>query len=220
MRFISILLASLLVAVALTGFPNCESAGDTHTVQHPLFSQSVTVRFNATSDTYVNQDQPNNNMGLETRLVVSAFQAKNRRTFVKYNFSTIPQTTQIVSVTLYIYYNNSYYGQNPTGRTYECARVAAVWYDDNLNWSNQPQVSDISKSNCQVPMKHGWMAWNVTTEVKGIIDHTFKNYGWRVRDASESTTQEFTAVFNSTEIGSNVYVNTYETEWQRDFLFG
>ena len=99
-----------------------------------------TVTFSASDDSHVREDDPYDEFGNNTTMYVRSYRpcwfcsTRNRRTFIRFDVSSLPAGTTIVSAQLKLYMDDSP-GQN---RTYEARRVLENWNEAAINWYNLP----------------------------------------------------------------------------------
>ena len=86
----------------------------------------------------------------------------------------------------------------PSSRTYDAHRVTATWTETGVIWNNQPSVAGSATASASTPGSPGCMSWTVTSDVQLWVDGT-ANYGWRIADSSEGSSQEKLTVYRSTE---------------------
>jgi len=101
---------------------------------------------------------------------------------VRFNLSSIPEDSTILSATLNAYYFN-WDDNNPSGRDLSIYRVASDWDEDTVTWNTQPSYASQSTTNSSVPSSTGvWMEWDVTNDVQDFSDEEATNYGWKITD--------------------------------------
>ena len=101
---------------------------------------------------------------------------------IKFDLSSIPSGTNIISASLNCYYNK-YWDNNPSGNIFNLYRITSDWEEGNVTWNTQP--SCISQPSCFVIMPSSpgvWLEWNVTSDVKDFISGIEDNFGWKISD--------------------------------------
>jgi hypothetical protein len=170
----------------------------TLTPDDPAYSETI-QNMGFTNDSYVDQANSGTNYGTATTLYVqSRSSSRNRRVFERFNLSDIPSDAQIVSANLSLYKTG---GTGSSTRTYNLYRVTASWTEAGITWTNQPAVSGTLTSSTSVPTgtNNVWRTWNVTSDVRGFVNGTYSNYGWRISDNSESSSTQYASNFASEE---------------------
>lgn len=100
---------------------------------------------------------------------------------IKFDISSILSDTNIISASLKLYYyDNS--GNNPKDRPLNLYRITSDWNEDAVTWNNQPSYALQPTTYSIVPRPFNWMSWDVTKDVKGFINGSFTNYGWKITD--------------------------------------
>ena len=113
--------------------------------------------------------------------------AKNERTFVRFDVSSIPAGSTVDSATLTLCATSV-----PSAtRTYGVHRVTAAWVETTITWANQPTVAGAVTAATTTPGSPGCMSWNVAPDVQLWVDGTANN-GWRVSDATEDDAKNVT----------------------------
>jgi hypothetical protein len=98
-----------------------------------------------------------------------------------FNLSEILPGSIILSATFSLYYYK-YDDTNPKGREITCHRINEEWNESNVTYNTMPNSEDVEFSNLTLPGPYGWVDWDVKTEIEEIINGTFTNYGWMIRD--------------------------------------
>jgi CSLREA domain-containing protein len=149
------------------------------------------VTINVSSDAWIDQGSPTNNMGRDSILKLLS-KDKNMRALLLFNLPPVPQGYVISSATLRIYASNC-----STGRTLQAWRIASNWTERGVNWNNQPSTTGVpatTNSGC------GWVTWNVTSNVQSMYGSG--NFGFMIRDANEGQDNE--QQFHAREKGQNI----------------
>jgi len=161
-------------------------------------------------DAVVRQASASSNFGAATTFEVASATSANRRSYLKFDLSgctpSIPSGATIRAATLRIYAS----GLAAACRTLDIFRVTATWSETTITWNAQPTVGasrtdsfDIgSVSGCQ-NLAAGYIAGaDVTTDVAAYVAGTATNFGWMVRDDTESSATTRTETFSATELGT------------------
>ena len=137
----------------------------------PIHASSTTVTLNAIADTYTFESQSSKNYGSSGTLVTGNNCPYRKYIFIKFNLSSIPPNSVILSATLRLYQTNQ------IDATVSVYRVLGDWSEMELTWSNKPghetpAIDQVSTSSA------GWYEWNVTSVVQAWVDGTYNNYGF------------------------------------------
>jgi hypothetical protein len=97
---------------------------------------SFTSRLYPTQDSWVEAEYPNDNHGTDTSLRVKS-DSRTRRSYLKFDLSSIPNGKSLTSVKLYLYCN--YMDSNPTVEIY-VNETGDNWYESSITWYNAPAV--------------------------------------------------------------------------------
>jgi hypothetical protein len=100
---------------------------------------------------------------------------------IKFDLSTIPRNTVILSATLYMFYFD-YKDNNPAGHNLILHRLSEDWDETTITWNNQPAHVSMESAGSSVPPAPGWMDWDVTIDAQDFIAHPKKNFGWILMD--------------------------------------
>lgn len=163
--------------------------------------EKVEAVFQASADTYVDQENPDASYGLSEYLKVRSSESKNSRTCVFFNLSTIPWGASVLSAKLFLYLSKPPASQ----RTYLCYRFNSAWDEESLTWNRKPGSSSTFAASSNVPTTPGWVVWDVREQVQrvlnGIEEHAWTNFGWEIFDKSEDSQEVQEAFFISSESG-------------------
>jgi primosomal replication protein N len=137
-----------------------------------------TVTLGSVADSWVLQSSPSTNHRTDSVLKVDSKKSSNNaRALVRFDLPAIPAGCQVTGASLRLYA-----GSATTGRTLSALRVTANWTESGVTWSNQPATTNTAAAS--VTSGSGWRQWNVLTQVQTM--YTGSNYGFLIRDASES----------------------------------
>jgi hypothetical protein len=169
-----------------------DNAGNTWTAA-ASFGPEVTL--GAVADTYAKQDKGgDDNFGIAVEMKVDSHEAKNKRSFVRFDISSIPAGSTIDSATLTLCATEV----PAVARTYEVHRVTAAWVETILTWNLQPSVAATATDSATTPAAPGCMTWTVTADVQAWVDGS-ANDGWRVSDSVEGDVVHTEGKFRSRE---------------------
>ncbi|MCX8183485.1 MAG: DNRLRE domain-containing protein [Crenarchaeota archaeon] len=163
--------------------------------------EKVEAVFQASADTYVDQENPEASYGAIEYLKVRSLVSKNARVCVFFNLSTIPPGASVLSAKLFLYLSKP-----PTSqRTYLCYRLNSAWDEASLTWNRKPGSSSTFAASSSVPTTPGWVVLDIREQVQkflnGIGEHAWTNFGWEIFDSSEDSQDVQEAFFISSESG-------------------
>ena len=158
----------------------------------------TTVSFVSSADSYVQQDAAGTNYWNAVLMDVGSMKdggtSKNRRSFVKFDVSSIPASSTVNSATLTLCAT----AVPGVTRTYDVHAVSADWVETTITWTNQPSVAASATDSTTTPASVGCMTWDVAADVQAWVDGT-SNYGWRVVDDAESAPGDYLSQFRTRE---------------------
>ncbi len=164
------------------------------------------IFYSDNNDTCLYEASPDANFGNDSFMYVDSRSTQNNRMMVQFDLlSEVPYGCDIIDAKLEIYY----YGKSifsPVGRTYRCHRIFGSWEEWYPTWNNWVgKFWGSGYSTDTVPGSYGYMEWDVTDHVQGIVDQnsSYYNNGWLIKDSDETTAVNRWAKFYSSEHGSN-----------------
>ncbi len=165
----------------------------------------TSVTLGPSDDAHVNENNPNNNYGTSSSLIVRSTSGgspdTNYRTFIRFDTSGIPAAATVFGASLRLYMSSD----PGASRSYDAHRVtgAPAWAEGAITWDNQPAVAG-SATDTQLTgtANNVWIEWDVTVDVQNFINLSQSNYGWRIKDQAESSGTNRQATFRSQEYGT------------------
>ena len=134
------------------------------------------------ADSEVREQQPTTNYGTQAAMNVTAWTSKNRRSFTKFDLSSIPPGNEVLKAELRLC-ATSVPGST---KTYDAHKVTAGWAEGTINWNNQPAVAASPTDSVTTPASPGCMTWPLMKTDVGDWVVGFTNDGWRVKDSVEN----------------------------------
>ena len=163
-------------------------------------------------DTYVDEQYPSAYYCYSQTLGTGGYTGYNRkRSFIKYVLPTNINASQITRATLSMRYSS---GDTPTIKAY---RITTNWSQNNVSWNAQPSFTTTGASETFQFVGNGWYAADVTSLVYAFMTGTYSNYGFALKNPSESSTSSETYFYSSDALTSSApvlkinYVNTLGT---------
>lgn len=168
---------------------------DASDTQYPvLIDPSVMISGSSvTFDSCVDQQYPNSNYYLSQNLWTGGQLDTNAmRSFAKFTLPTNIPAESVTSAYLRIK-KNAY--ATPTIKAY---RVTDDWISSQIKWNNQPDFTTYEASLTAYNDSGDWFRINsVTTVVKKWMNGTYNNYGFVLKEPTESDTNQKTKFYSS-----------------------
>lgn len=116
-----------------------------------------------------------------------------RRTYIKFS---IPSSVPKYSVTSAKLSLEKYSGVVPTMRAYQCS---GSWSSSTITWANKPTFSYSNPSPIATVRSSGssWYDMDVTKIVQGWVNGAYANYGFVVKDLTETNVDHWTTFYSS-----------------------
>jgi hypothetical protein len=145
-----------------------------------------------TFDSCVDQQYPNSNYYLSQNLWTGGLYNTNAmRTFIKFTLPTNIPSANITSAYLKIK-RNAY--PTPTIKAY---RVTSGWTSSTIKWTNQPGYTTTYGSTTASYEYDNWYSMYATQIVKNWIGGVYSNYGFVLKEPSESNSTQKTRFYSS-----------------------
>jgi len=148
---------------------------------------SIDYTFNPTDDALVKIDGPDINYASSDLQVRNKYgkdgsSGFNWDSLIKFNVSSIPSGTSILSANLRIYFYVHYTERNPAGRDLNLYRATSEWEEKIVTWNTQPSYTSQPTTYSSVPTSFRWMTWDVTGDIQDFVDGVKTNHGWKITD--------------------------------------
>jgi len=168
--------------------------------------QPITRTFQPSSaDSYVDQFNPTTNYGSSTTLSVNTRASRNTRALVQFTIAAIPANS-VSSATMQLYLTTA----PAASRTHNAHLITQSWteagvtwdtYDGTNNWTTAGgDFSGTATASTTTGTTSGvTLSWTVTSDVQAYVNGTATNYGWLVKDQTESATPNRTSAYASKE---------------------
>ena len=162
--------------------------------------------FNPTGDVYIKHTVPDDTFDIAYLSVRNEYGAYGAGYawdgLIKFDVSSIPSGTTIISASLYMYYW-SFQDSNPAGRPITLYRVTSDWDETSVTWNTQPSCASQPTTSSTVPSSYGWMSWDVTSDVEDFVNGIRTDYGWKITDEKYWGSWDLpTTRFRTTNYGS------------------
>ena len=163
-------------------------------------SQSVTLQPDAAAgkDSIVYEALPDHIYGTDIYLYTNGAGPGNTcRTYIQFNFGTIPATAVVYNAYLELYYYDEIV---PTAAgLVGVYQVTGVWDEASITWNNQPVAGASPLTTATVPAVHTdtFLFWDMTTLSQGWIDNSIANRGLMLRDTDETTSEGYKKFYSS-----------------------
>ncbi|MFA6171959.1 MAG: DNRLRE domain-containing protein [Patescibacteria group bacterium] len=132
--------------------------------------------FIPSEDTYVREDEPNNNKGSEVILYAGANGGQRRYIFAKWDLTGLP-TANLTSAILYFKTSNDIQGGTPV-----FYKITSSWAEGTVTWNTKPTVG-ASLGSVSTPNNNTFYSIDITTQVQNWLNGTDANYGVQISDA-------------------------------------
>jgi len=182
----------------------------------PTSSSAITLIADIDADTYINEHTPdathNTDLTIEAGEIAAGGAGYDdvHRSLIRGDLSTIPVDFDIGKATLYLYFDgHSTWGQDQEVNVH---RSLKAW-DDNATWNNYSTGNGWTTAGMSAGTDYtasatatkntpaaatGWVAFDVTQDVKAFYAGTANNYGWAVFNSDEATQTDYVR-FRSTD---------------------
>ena len=94
--------------------------------------------------------------------------------FLAFDVTSIPSSTQLTSATLSLYLNNC---SDNVSRNFSVGRVGSAWTETGVTWNNKPVLESSTEVTAVVGIAAGWYSWVVTQIVQSWLNGT-NNHGF------------------------------------------
>ena len=163
-----------LRALALAPILVVLSAPAGHAQTTPAECVEATVVVPVEADAWIDLNSPLATKGSDAVLDVSG----ESRALVRFPLpAEVPAGCVLESARLRVYADSG-----TEGARVEAVRLASGWTESTVNWTDQPAPIGSAVAAWSTD---GYMAWNVTSQVREMIGGV--NHGWLLRDAAEGT---------------------------------
>lgn len=134
----------------------------------PVQASPATITLNPIADTYVESDTPNVNFGGNLSLHVreSSWLAEWSYSYLKFDLSTIPSSSQINSATLEVYASTAGSDTSQIG-AYYCSDTS--WSEVGITWNTAPSFSSTPTATTTVAFSGQWYSWDITSDVQNAL---------------------------------------------------
>jgi hypothetical protein len=149
-------------------------------------------------DSYVRDDLPTLNYGVEYFLRVGSSATGISRTFIQFDLTELPEGAVITSAVLALrYYSASIPLTTEYIGTY---LVLEPWGESTITWNNQPDVFPGPESYWFLPPQIGYIYWDITDLVQGWSDGSTPNYGVMLGATNEDDLEGWTTFYSSERV--------------------
>ncbi len=148
-----------------------------------------------TYDSYVSSKFPNKNYYLSKYLRTGRDSSYHtRRTYMKFNLPSYINQSNYNNVNLsYIKVRRSG-GKAPNIRAYRCT---GNWSSSSITWNNRPSYTTANASSSPLHVSNNWYQLYTTDIVKKWLSKSCNNYGFVLKEITESGTNQWTNFYSS-----------------------
>lgn len=145
-----------------------------------------------TYDTCVDEEYPSSNYYLAESLWTGGDCTINRmRTFIKFDLPSNITASNVTNAYIHIKKREH---KTPTVRAY---RVTENWTSRTITWNNQPEYTPNAPSPVITLDSGAWYKITVTTMVKDWMKGTYSNYGFCLKEPTETDSSQKTKYYSS-----------------------
>ncbi|HEX6788896.1 MAG TPA: DNRLRE domain-containing protein [Gaiellaceae bacterium] len=163
----------------------------------------------STTDTYVDEQNPNSSFGSSTTLSVSPKSGKRNWMLIRFDLSScsIPATGGADSATLSLRITSA----PGSSQTLDVSTIGSTW-SGSTTWNTVPSTGSSFASITTGTTSNVTKSVTVTADVDALIKNSSANYGWLISEASSSAnvTTVFGAAENATTANQPQLVINYE----------
>lgn len=148
----------------------------------------------STTDTYINENNPNSSFGGATTLSVGPKTTKRTWALVRFDLSScsIPTTGGADSATLNLRITTA----PGSSQTLDVSTISSTW-SGSTTWNTAPSTGSPFASITTGTTSNVTKSVTVTADVDALIKNNSANYGWLISEASSSA--NVTTLFGSAE---------------------
>ena len=154
-------------------------------------------------DTYVSQAAPTTNFGTNASIITSGHGGTGtpdiRHGLLQFtDIANIPNGSTVSSATL------SAYDATPSTltRTLNAHRATSSWAESTVDYNTQPTFNATATNSQSSPASAAFVNWAVTSDVAAYVGQTATNYGWLLKDSSETHGGSIAACTNTFDSAS------------------
>jgi hypothetical protein len=144
---------------------------------------------------------PNSNYGNLTYCDVGNSAITIRRTYIKFDLSTVPANAVVVDADLKLYH---YGGPGTDDFTIGLYNVTSAWDESTITWNLQPTCSIDAEITSDITAGAiTWESWDIDTLVHTWLDGSITNYGVVLKDTDEALINSI-AYFRSSDYTTDI----------------
>ena len=153
---------------------------------------------NNTKDSFVSSKHPTLNYYMNTQLMTGRDVSYYvRRTYIGFTLPSSITGNYVSSAYIKLKKNT---GATPSVRAY---RVTGSWTSSTITWNNKPGVDSSYTSGYATLISNNWYYLYVTSVVRNWVNGTNPNYGFMLRDDTESGDFQWTTFYSSDAASPN-----------------
>jgi hypothetical protein len=134
-------------------------------------------------DSGVESQFPNDTYGNFSYCDVGNNATTIRRTYIKFDLSTVPANAVVVYADLKLYH---YGGPGTDDFTIGLYNVTSAWDESTITWNLQPTYSVDAETTSDITISATtWGSWDIDTLVQTWLDGSITNYGVVLKDTDE-----------------------------------
>lgn len=119
---------------------------------------------------------------------------------LKFDLSALSQSTKITKAVLSLYAYENAIGHEKTLKNGKKSlfQFSAAWTEDKITWDNAPKFASKSITTSSVSETKVWETYDVTSEIKKIVENGGQNHGFLLKFDSNS----YGVLYRSSEYGT------------------
>lgn len=159
-----------------------------------VIDPSVMISSSETADACVCSGYPSTNYQIATQLRTGYDTDYGiRRSYIKFNIPASIPANSVTNATLDI---EKLSGTAPTTKAYRCT---GYWTSGTITWNNKADYTTTNQSTVATLYRPGstWYTMNVTDIVQGWVNYTHSNYGFVIKDITETNPDHWTTLYSS-----------------------
>lgn len=181
----------------------------------PALAQGVTLRLDPVADATASSDLPAWNYGTSAELtfgkdftITPSFRTWFTRGHVRFDLSGVGQPTPPARATFFWYQTRA----NAAGcLDVALHRLTQTWAEATVTWNSKPthDATVVSRACVGNSFELGWKTFDVTALVAGWMTNQYPNYGFVIRDPSESTAGAARPGYGASRENPNAAIRPY-----------
>jgi len=193
----------LLITALLAPLVSMTALLSTAPIAGATYTETVKLKLYPNNDAYVDQENPDNNYGTSTELLLTTKESAARRILLKFDISTLPSGITITEAKLFMYCTAYSHVSD-----YTEPEVWSVdndnWTESGVTWNNQPtHITMLERLSWYVTY---WNNWDVKSFVENEYNAGENIVSLKLKTQNEACWIDRTASFHSMEATNDPYL--------------